>query len=147
MSSITKNDMTVRWEQQGEFLRFELEAPTQGWLAIGFNPKDQLAHTQLIMACVEQGKPKVEDFWVLAPGDYRPVSSLQGKAATTQVEGKESTRGTTMSFYVPIQAVDRYHYDLHGHTSFNLLMAYSQSDDFMHHSIMRTSVTVSLLKD
>ena len=49
MKKIEKNGMQVQWKHQGGQLDVEIFAPTKGWIAIGFNKKNALQGTNLIM--------------------------------------------------------------------------------------------------
>ena len=144
MKSITKNSMTVEWEIVGENMNITMEAPVKGWLAIGLNTKNQLTDTQLMIACVDGDGVSAKDFLVLKPGDYRPMLLLGAKDCIQNLSGKEGASKTTISFSIPIKAVDEFHYSIKEGESMYFLMAYSQEDNFYHHSIMRTSVKIVL---
>lgn len=142
--SITKNDMTVKWEIQGEHLQITMQAPTKGWVAIGFNKQHSLKGTHLAMGAIQDEEIKLEDRYTIAAGNYPLITDLGGQNALTLIDGTENEEGTTISFQLPLQAVDSYHFSLEEGKMYNLLLAYSQSDDFMHHSIMRTSMMITL---
>ncbi|MEM7658075.1 MAG: DOMON domain-containing protein [Bacteroidota bacterium] len=144
MKTITQNGMTVQWEFQEDRLLIELNAPTQGWVAIGFNETNQLAETYLIMASVEGNEGRVLEHWVLAPGDYRPVNMLGGPEVVEFIRGEEQESGTTICFSIPVEAQDSFRKDLRPDAPFYLLLAYSRKDDFAHHSLMRTSIFTHL---
>lgn len=141
---IEKNGMSVQWEIQGEWLYMEMIAPTTGWVAVGLNPDEGLEGTHLIMAAVEAGTVNLSDRHIVAPGDHRSIVELGGRPALILVEGSETTRLTSVSFKMPLRASDRFHHNLEPGKKFYLLMAFSLEDDFMHHSVMRTSVEISI---
>ncbi len=141
---IEKNGMSVEWEIQGEWLHVKMEAPTTGWVAIGLNPVEGLEGTNLIMAAVETGAVSLSDRYIVAPGDHRSIADLGGTPALTLLEGAESDRLTRIAFKMPLEASDRFHHGLGIGKKIHLLMAFSLEDDFMHHSVMRTSVEISL---
>lgn len=144
MRKITKNGMTVNWQIEGERLRLTMSAPTRGWVAIGFNDREGLAGTNLIMGCVKEGKAEVSDRYIVASGDHRSIVGMGGTAATQLVSGRETGDSTTLEFTLPLRAPDRWHHDLKTGKIYYLLMAFSRDDDFAHHSMMRTSETISL---
>ncbi len=144
MKTITKNNMTVSWEIRSDTLYVEAFAPTEGWVAIGLNTDDQLQGTNLIMGCVIKGEVFIEDHYIRRPGDHLPIISLGGKDALQHRTGKEDALGTTIRFQLPLKAVDKFHLHLEACKAYYLLMAYSQEDDFNHHSMMRTSVKIIL---
>jgi hypothetical protein len=147
--SITSDGMTVEWRVDGGMLHCQMTAPTQGWVAVGFNTKDQLMNTNLIMGCVEHGAVRVSDRFIVAPGVHKAIAELNGTEELSHVQGTEhSLEGrihTTISFSMPLRAHDTHHHQiLTQGQRYTLLMAYSVEDDFQHHSIMRTSVSITL---
>jgi DOMON domain len=143
-SQIEVNGMRVVWKIAGKCIDFELSAPTSGWLAIGFNASEDLAGTYLIMACVELGKVKVVEYKTLAPGDYRPITDLGGKASVEILGGHEEGNATQVRFRIPQQVSDGFHKSLLPGSKWRLLVAYSREDDFKHHSMMRTNIAITL---
>jgi hypothetical protein len=157
MKSISSGGMTVQWRVEGAMLHCQMSAPTQGWLAIGFNTRDQLMNTNLIMGCVQRGAQqskgqdvvRVSDRFIVAPGLHKSISELNGTEEISNVHGMESLvdgrTQTTISFSMPLHAHDTKHHQILAEgQQYTLLMAYSMEDDFQHHSTMRTSVPITL---
>jgi hypothetical protein len=144
MKKVSKNNMTVRWKIEQEIIHFELEAPTDGWVAIGFNETASLTGTYLLMGRVRNGKTEVVEHYTAQPGSYKPIAEYGVASQTTLVSGNESGNMTRLKFAVPIAAASKYHKELRPGTQWTLLMAYSSEDDFQHHSMMRTSMDIKL---
>ena len=144
MKTIEKNGMTVSWQFRGDQIEIEVFAPTQGWVAIGFNESDQLKGTNLVMGNVKANQTKVSDRYIVDFGDHRAIESLKGINHISKIKGNETAKGTTLQFSICRKAKDKYHFDLVKSNRFHLLLAYSQADDFDHHSIMRTSTKIEL---
>lgn len=144
LQKIEKNGMLVSWEEKGEWLEIEMSAPSQGWLAIGFNEHEGLAGTHLIMAAIRGKELELSDRYILCAGDHRALSDLGIEERIELISGEENTSGSRVSFRIPIHTPDDYHKNLLPGTSFHLLMAYSREDDFRHHSMMRTSVQITI---
>lgn len=142
VKKIEKNGMKICWQFNGDKVDFEVFAPTKGWLAIGFNEKSNLVGNNLIMGSVENGKVRVSDRYIVGFGNHQTVESLGGVNHLSDIEGEENKEETTIRFSVLKDALDEFHYDLLKDKEFHLLIAYSQEDDFLHHSIMRTSVEI-----
>jgi len=142
MKHVNKNGMDVSWKIEEEHLLISVSAPSTGWVAVGFNTTDDLAGTNLIMAAVVGSDVILSDRYILAPGKHNPVAELGGTPAAIVVSGSENPAGTAITFKLPLLAQDKLHFDLSPGRSFHLLMAYSREDDFMHHSVMRTSVEI-----
>ncbi len=144
MNQVEYQGMKVFWTFEGKDIRFQITAPTEGWVAIGFNTRDELKGTNLIMSQVVNDFPVLSDRYILVAGDHRQVQDLGGIAAATLVSGKETPMCTRIELVVPIKASDRFHHELLPGSSIHLLLAYSQEDDFDHHSLMRTSLKIQL---
>lgn len=144
MKKVNKNGMTVFWEINESQLAIKMFAPTDGWIAIGFNTKDGLINTNLIMACVKNGQVLIEDQFIKSPGSHIKVTDLGGNDQTSRHSGEETAKGTTISFEITQFALDQFHHHLKEGQKYHLLMAFSREDDFQHHSMMRTSVEIIL---
>ncbi|MBD79495.1 MAG: hypothetical protein CL840_11310 [Crocinitomicaceae bacterium] len=142
--TITKNQMIINWYHQKDRVFFELSAPTTGWLAIGFNQSSGLTRTYLIMGNVVKGETSVVEHYTESPGNYSPISSYGDKNRVDNVNGSEIEGKTSIKFSVPVRALYKYHKDLDKGLDYTMLIAYSREDDFQHHSIMRSSVSIKL---
>ncbi len=143
-SSLTVRDMDIHWTEEANCWTFELSAPTEGWVALGFNRKNDIVHTNLIMTAVQEGVVTSEDFYVVGFGNPQPVKKLGGTIAVSDLVGEEQNGRTTVRFSVPKKASDRYHYDLQAGDEIWFICAYSRADEFDHHSMMRQHVKVKL---
>tara|TARA_R110002096_G_scaffold126532_2_gene273525 strand:+ start:13876 stop:14364 length:489 start_codon:yes stop_codon:yes gene_type:complete len=141
---ISKDGMKISWSHSGKIVNFKISAPTDGWIAIGFNPKKGISDTYLIMARIINNKVEVLEHYTLSPGNYKSLEALGDSNQAVVINGKESQNKTEIEFSLPISSKDKYRYDLSPGNSYNLLYAYSQSDDFQHHSIMRNSCNIKL---
>lgn len=142
--SIFKNKMDVEWSYAKERVHFKISAPSNGWLAIGFNPKPGLTGSYLIMARIKNGEAEVVEHYTLSPGNYKSLESLGEKNLVKNQKGKESKNFTEIEFSLPENSKTKYRYDLNSGHEYNLIMAFSLEDDFKHHSIMRTSAQIKL---
>lgn len=141
---VTKNGLKVGWKHEGENIHFSMSAPTDGWIAIGFNTGTGMTGAYLLMGRVVNGKAEVVEHYTSSPGEYKSIIDLGEKAQVTEVSGKENGRSTQISFSLPAKAVNNYQRDLLPNSNYTLIMAYSLEDDFQHHSTMRTSTSVTL---
>jgi hypothetical protein len=143
-NTIRKNGMEVNWVYRDDRVQFKIKAPKTGWVAIGFNESDQLENTYLIMGSVVGDLVTVKEHFVVMPGDYRSIETFGAPILVDAIDGIENREGTMVEFSLPIKAIDFYRKDLGPGKSYFLLMAYSQEDDFQHHSAMRTQTTIQL---
>jgi DnaJ-class molecular chaperone len=144
IKEVRKNNMIVRWKIEKEHIHFEMEAPTDGWVAIGFNETRSLAGTYLLMGRIRNGKAEVAEHYTEKPGSYKRITDYGIPNQTIGVEGDEKGNITRLHFSIPIEKASKYHKQLLPTTKWTLLLAYSLDDDFQHHSIMRTSVEIKL---
>jgi hypothetical protein len=144
LDSIEVNGMTFSWAFDRGLLQCEASAPTAGWVAVGFNTKNELKGTNLIMGAIEQEFLNMEDQYIVKPGDHRSVIRLGGSEAVTKRGGKEENGITTISFSLPQLSSDKLHHQLIQGIEYYVLLAFSQEDDFQHHSIMRTTIKLKL---
>lgn len=141
---IQKNQMVVRWKFDNQRLYFEMEAPTNGWVTIGFNETSALSETYLLMGRVQKGQAEIVEHYTSSPGNYRPIGDFDIPSQVSEISGMELKNYTKISGFVPINKASKYHKNLSPGSKWTLLIAYSLDDDFQHHSIMRTSIDIEL---
>ena len=142
--SISKDKMKVNWHYENGRIFFEMSAPTDGWVTIGFNTNSGTKGAYLLMGNIINMKANVVEYYTLNPGNYKTIKSLGDTPQVENISGKEDSNGTTLKFSLPIKAIGKYQKDLIEGSEFTMIIAYSQEDDFQHHSIMRTSVNINL---
>ncbi|MGB3467735.1 MAG: DOMON domain-containing protein, partial [Cyclobacteriaceae bacterium] len=141
---IIKNGMQVSWHYEGETIAIELKAPTTGWLAIGFNEKPSLKGTYLVMTRIRNDIPLIEEHYTFDHGDYRSFKSLNLKSNVSAVSGCEIIGKSKIRFSLPVNSDGKFTKLLKKGMKYYLILAFSRSDDFQHHSVMRTTVAVEL---
>lgn len=144
MKEISKNNMSVKWHIKEDLIHLEMKAPTKGWVAIGFNEDQYLAGAYLLMGHISNGLVEVVEHYTEHPGKYQPIQNYGIKSRILNPMGAETSTGTLVKFSLPINAGSKYHKNLISGSDWVLILAYSQDDDFQHHSIMRTSVKIKL---
>jgi DOMON domain len=142
--SVTVNGMQIQWHLQGGNVHVHLTAPTTGWVAVGFNTRDDIVGSNLIMAAVQQGQVRIEDQYVVRTGEHPLVTTLGGTSAVSNARGTEQNGRTSVSFAIAQHNTDRFHYNLTEAARIYLICAYSAEKDFGHHSRMRQHVEVML---
>jgi calcineurin-like phosphoesterase family protein len=141
---IYENGMEVTWQFKNDRIYFTMSAPTDGWVAIGFNAQSDITGAYLIMGNVKKNKPKVVEYYTRSPGKYKSISELGGEVEVNNINGNENKENTKLQFSLPIKSSCQYKRDLTKGKKYFLLIAYSRSDDFQHHSMMRTSLKIEL---
>jgi hypothetical protein len=138
------NGMTIDWQHRNDRVFFSLSAPTEGWVTLGFNEKDDIVGTNLIFCRVISGKVEVADHFVVGMGNHQPTEKVGGTSVFKDISGEEKGGKTTVSFSMPVEASDKFHFDLTRGTSKWFICAFSAEDDFYHHSRMREHRQVKL---
>jgi hypothetical protein len=140
---VVESGMTISWRYEGNRVFFEMQAPTTGWVAIGFNKGESITGTWWLMGRVVNGRAEVVEHYTVSPGNYPTVTSLGEQPQVAAVQGSE-TNSTQLSFSLPLVAGHRYAQSLAAGTPLVMHIAYSREDDFKHHSMMRTTVLIKL---
>ena len=60
-SMVSKQGMSASWTFQGNYLVVSLQAPTTGWVVVGFNNQDGLQNARLFFVKIEKGKGVAEE--------------------------------------------------------------------------------------
>lgn len=141
---VTAAGMDLRWYQDGEWIEFTFSAPSQGWLAIGFNDVNDIVGADLFMLRVRAGTVEGEEHLVLRAGDHRNVLSLGMPPRLRVLDGSQTASGTVVRFRIATTAGEARRPALSRGSTHVLILAYSVSDDFDHHSRQRIHLPITL---
>ncbi|WP_027420442.1 DOMON domain-containing protein [Crocinitomix catalasitica] len=141
---IEKNKMKVDWSHADKLIHFTISAPADGWVAIGLNNKQGITGTYLLMGRVKNGVAEVVEHSTLSPGNYKSFKKIGVSDNVLNISGTEDAAGTRIQFSLPVEIRNKYQKSLENGKQYYLTIAYSQSDDFQHHSIMRTQEKITL---
>lgn len=142
--TVSKNKMNVSWHYKNDRIYFEMDAPTDGWVTIGFNIQSGTTGAYLLMGNIINGKVNVVEYFTKSPGNYSPITKLGTKSQVENIEGLEINSNTAIKFSLPVRAFSKYQKDLSEGKEYTMIIAYSREDDFQHHSMMRISEIVKL---
>lgn len=142
----TDKDMTVSWSVEGETAEFTMEAPTTGWVSIGFNPSRAMKDAQFIIGYVENGTVFVRDDYGTGLFKHDADTNIGGADDLSNVSGEETEGKTRISFSFPLVSGDEYDADLIEGESFKLLLAYGPdgSDNYSSKHSARASAELQL---
>lgn len=141
---ISVGGIDVSWEHMGESIEFVLTAPTEGWVAVGFNAVDDIVGADLFMAATQDGETQAEHFYVAGRGDPRPINSVgRDSWIHSTVAETDDGKSTVTLRLSPDETSDRFAGLKAGETLY-LILAYSVSADFDHHSRVRRHIQVTL---
>lgn len=134
--------MTVRWWWEDDLLHFSLDAPTEGWVAVGLNGGSTLEGSLLLLCAVRERRAMCEEH-IARPPRHPTRESLGGTPRLVSWSGGEA-RGRTCIHVVTRVNGDAVFPGARRGQAVYLTLAYSESDDFDHHSRMRSAVDAVL---
>lgn len=141
---LVAGDMRLSYHGTADSLYFELSGPTKGWIALGFNDRDNIVGADLLMFCVRDGKVEFEDQYVERAGVHPADLSRGGKSNIRLLSAQEKNLRTHVRFSIPLQSGDARDFQHVWGESCYAILAWSVSDDFDHHSRMRKHVELDL---
>ena len=136
--------MTVSWAFKSDYVQFDIMAPTKGWVTLGFNSRNDIVGSTLVMMSIVEDQVHVEEHYVHSVGKHQDLGTMTRDLGLLGVSGTEGNGASQFSFLYKIGLSDRYHTLLEPNLELYLVCAYSESDYFDHHSIMRKHVLVTL---
>ncbi|MBV6647876.1 MAG: hypothetical protein KI790_20620, partial [Cyclobacteriaceae bacterium] len=125
-------------------IHFSIAAPTNGWVLVGFNDKENIVGSHLVFGAVEDGFVMIEDHCVTAYGQHRSLFDLASSSSIRDFDCYEANGKTAMSFSLPTDTRCKYAFDLNKGQKIYIWLAYSESDDFNHHSRKRIGRWITL---
>lgn len=140
---VTVNDMKFRYEIQAKVIEITLEAPTLGWVGVGFNDRNSIEKSDLLLFHVIDDQVESLDMHVIGFGNPKKDQSLGGTNDIKVLSGKEEGQSTSVTFSLPFPSKDTFDFQHQLDKEFWLILAYSTHDEFDHHSRMRKHILFS----
>lgn len=135
-----------QYEVKNDSIHAALTAPTKGWVGVGFNTKNSIVGSDLLLFNVRGGQVNGTDLFVKSAGNPFKDSDLGGENTIAIHSGIEQKGYTKIAFSIPLDSGDPNDFvHVLGKKSW-LILAYSVSDDFEHHSRVRKHVPFVLQK-
>jgi hypothetical protein len=127
-----KDDFTFKWKVVGDSLRCMLLAPTTGWLAVGFDPTDDMQDANFIIGYVNDGTTYVRDDFGVTETMHSADVGLGGENNVTRVFGHEENGISEMRFTIPLNSGDDFDRVLVPGQTYEVIFAYGfdGADDF-----------------
>ena len=135
-SQVSFADVTLAWHVDEHTLHGQVRAPGPGWVAIGFDDREGLAGSRLVMLAVRDGAVVGEEHRA-EPPDH-PVRRVLSEE---HLVGRLDDRGLLVTFEIPLESPDL---TLASGLQVYLTLAWSRSPDFDHHSARREARWVRL---
>jgi len=135
--------MGFHWRHHGSRLYGALSGPTAGWLAVGFNDRSELRGTRFVIASLSNSTLMAEVHIAQVPNHTR-VEKLGGKSDLEILSADQNSARTIVEFSLPRTTKDKYNIDLSPGSGIYLMLAYSASPDFQHHSAWREHFEITI---
>ncbi|WP_435623536.1 DOMON domain-containing protein [Flagellimonas sp.] len=141
------SDISFTYDVVRDSLVCKLEAPTNGWVGVGFNNKNSIVGSDLLLFNIIAGTASCTDLFVKGVGNPVQDEKNGGKNTITILDGAERNTYTSITFSIPLDSGDRndFVHQLDGQAW--LILAYSVDDDFEHHSRVRKHIPFVIHKD
>ncbi|NAS14095.1 DOMON domain-containing protein [Poritiphilus flavus] len=136
--------MTISWKYTDSQIHFQLNAPNDGWVALGFNSRNDIKDTHLLMFATKDGNADYQELYVKAAGNPVPVKQLFNKNTQLSYKISENGKNTAVDFSIDLRSYPEYSTSIKQGSEVWLICAYSEDDDFAHHSMMRKHIKVTL---
>lgn len=121
---ITVEGFTLRWATvAGDNLAVELNAPTTGWVAVGFDPTQIMRNGNIIIGYVESKSVLIRDDWGTGSTSHASDISLGGTSDLTVDGGLESLGSTEIYFTIPLNSGDAFDKPLETGSTYNIILA------------------------
>lgn len=142
--TISTNGISFSYEVKNDMLNCTLKAETQGWIGVGFNSRNSIVGSDLLLFNIIGGKPSSTDLYVKGAGNPKKDSELGGTHSIQILEAEEIGNTSMVQFSIPMDSGDPYDFKHKINQEFWLILAYSVADDFGHHSRVRKHIPFKL---
>lgn len=106
MKTVTAGKFTFAYKIEGPNLVATVSCKTQGWIAVGFNPKNIMQGANFIMGSVVDGKAIVSDQFGDDMYSHKPDTAIGGKNNIIAGDCTQANGVTTLSFTIPLDSGD-----------------------------------------
>lgn len=129
-SETTGGEVFFQWKISGGTMEGILAAPTEGWVAVGFNPVEMMKGANFIIGYVDEGKAFIRDDFGTRGTSHASDESEGGSTDVTLISGKEENGWTVIRFSLPLASGDPLDGVIRSGETTVLLLAYGGSDGF-----------------
>ena len=142
--SADADDFHLEWMVDGLNLNIKVTTPTEGWIAVGFNPTKKMKDANIIMGYVEDGMVVIEDHFGNGQISHRNDESLGGSDDVMNKSGSERNGVTELSYTIPLNSGDPYDRVLMEGQTYKVIFASHSKDKITMKHNRRTSREITL---
>jgi len=126
---MTVAGVEVHWVNDAETLRMGLDAPAEGYVAVGFDPADRKVGANYIIGYVKDGEAVVRDHVGTRGNLHEWDVDVGGEDNLLAFAGTESEGSTVLEFIIPLDSGDPRDRPLAPGRSYELQVAYQNRRD------------------
>jgi len=132
------------WRTDGEYLHGIIEAPGTGWVAVGFDPENQMQGANILIGYVNEEGTVLRDDYGNSPVAHASDESLGGTDDIMMMSGMDDGEMTKIHFTIPLDSGDEYDKALTPGENYMIILAYGPNDDFTSYHTVRTIANIEL---
>ena len=140
------NGFTLTVTPGVDSLNITISAPTDGWVAVGFEPSRAMKDADIYIGYVENGRVFFRDDFGTGNTSHASDESLGGTSGFTSIEGSENAGVTSISFTIARDSGDPHDKVITPGGSYRVIVGYGPegSDDFTTYHEWVESVDLNL---
>ncbi len=144
-NEVIVDGITFQWMTDDEDLYGMVTAPTSGWVAVGFDPTNQMQNANIIIGYVDvNGMVNIRDDWGISATSHASDTSLGGTDNVMEPAGEEGGASTMISFKIPLNSGDQYDRVLVTGNTYTIILAYGSVDNFTSFHTLATFTEIEL---
>jgi hypothetical protein len=147
INEISIKGFMVRWETDTSgLLHMTLQAPTKGWVSIGFDPTAGMKDANIIIGYVKDDSVFIRDDYGTSPSAHAADITADGTDDIRSKAGSETEGKTEISFSIPLNSGDVRDRVLEKGRTYTVLLAYGgdTGDDFTSYHKKRFATEISI---
>jgi hypothetical protein len=133
ISSLSVHDMQLSWRFDEELVYFQLGAPTNGWLGIGFAPTPgrgagAVGGADVVAGYVTDGEVVMRDDYGCESYAHCADVSFGGTDDLVEVSGEEVPGWTELRFAIPRESLEPFDVEINPNTTMDVVLGYGFLD-------------------
>ncbi len=103
---VEQDGFIFRWRIVDDKIEINIQAPTQGWVGIGFNPDSKMEDADYIIGYVKNGEVTLSDDYGATSISHRRDDRGGGENNLTLIAGSEVNGSTSLTVRKPLDSGD-----------------------------------------
>ncbi len=133
-----------QWKISEKNIDIVLSAPTEGWVAVGFNPSKMMKDADFLIGYIKNGEVFLRDDFGSGNTQHRADTDFGGTDNITIKGGSETDTATTLRFSIPLDSGDPKDRKLIQGREYKLIFAYGRDDSFISYHKVRAGLMITL---